>query len=346
MEHILIVDDNVTHLKFIEQTLRSYYKVTLLTSAIQTRKFLKKNTPDLILLDIKIPKVSSYELFCTIKSNHDSSKIPIIFLTALNDLKSELMCFELGALDFIRKPFVPKLMLNKIKLHLELLAYKRSLESLVAEKTERIENLQNSMLFGLAELVECRDIGTGGHIKRTAKYLEILVCSMITEGIYSDVLTDKYILNILRSAPLHDIGKIGISDKILLKRGRFDKTERNYMKQHTTLGSMALQKVIDATNGEDFLFIAKDMALCHHEKWDGSGYPFGLSGKNIPLCARMMAIVDVYDALTSERPYKKPFSHFKAVDIILNSAGTQFEPSIVKAFKSASDLFNEAYQSI
>ena len=339
MEHILIVDDNITNLKFAEQVLKPHYKVTLLTSAMQTMKFLLKNTPDLILLDIKMPDINGYETITTIKSIDRLNKIPVIFLTALNDVESELKCLRLGAVDFIGKPFVPELMLSRIKTHLELANYRKNLESLVLEKTETIENLQDTLVVGLAELVECRDGETGGHIKRTANYLELLVYAMAEAGLYSDILTTEFIHNVIRSASLHDIGKIGISDKILLKQGNFDKSEREYMKQHTTLGGMAIQKVIDAADGESFLYIAKDMALCHHEKWDGTGYPSGLLGSAIPLCARIMAVADVYDALTSERPYKKPFVHSKAVDIISSGKRAHFEPCIVEIFKSVSDRF-------
>ncbi|WP_297421543.1 HD domain-containing phosphohydrolase [Clostridium sp.] len=344
MEHILIVDDNVTNLKFAEQSLKPHYKVTLLTSAVQTMKFLLKITPDLILLDIKMPGINGYEILNTIKSIDRLSKIPVIFLTAVNDTESELKCLKLGAVDFIGKPFVPELMLSRIKIHLELASYRKNLETLVREKTETIENLQDSMVIGLAELVECRDGETGGHIKRTAKYLEILVYAMSEASLYSDILTDEYIRNIIRSAPLHDIGKIGISDSILLKQGNYDEAERDYMKQHTTLGGMALQKLIDATDDESFLYVAKDMALCHHEKWDGTGYPSGLSKYSIPLCARIMAIADVYDALTSERPYKKPFTHEKAAEIIIDAAGTHFEPCIVDVFNSINSTFSKISQ--
>lgn len=340
MEHILIVDDNITNLKLAEQVLKPAYKVTLLTSAIQTMKFLMRNTPDLILLDIKMPGINGFETLATIKSIPRLSQIPVIFLTALNDHKSEIKCLQLGAVDFIAKPFIPELMLSRIKLHLELSRYRKNLEGLVNEKTETIENLQDTMVVGLAELVECRDGETGGHIKRTAKYLEILVKSMEEQGFYPDILTSDYVHNMIRSAPLHDIGKIGISDNVLLKQGSFDETEREYMQQHTTLGGKALQKVINATDGESFLYVAKDMSLCHHEKWDGTGYPNGLSKNEIPLCARIMAVADVYDALTSKRPYKKPFSHEKAVQIILEGKGTQFDPDIVDIFYSIAYKFD------
>lgn len=341
MEHILIVDDNATSLKLAEQVLKPYYKVTLLTSSIQTMKFLLENTPDLILLDIKSPDVNGYEILNIIKSIDRLSKVPVIFLTTLNDVDSELKYLRMGALDFIGKPFLPELMLSRVKVHLELANYRKNLELLVREKTKTIENLQDSMVVGLAELVECRDGETGGHIKRTAKYLEILVDAMVESGVYSNILTKDYIHNIIRSASLHDIGKIGISDNILLKQGSFDKDELDYMKQHTILGGLALQKVIDAANGESFLYIARDMALCHHEKWDGTGYPSGLSKDSIPLCARIMSIADVYDALTSKRPYKEPFAHSKALEIILDGRGTQFEPCIVDVFKSVNHKFRE-----
>lgn len=339
MKHILIVDDNVTNLKFAEQVLKPHYKVTLLTSAIQTMKFLMKNTPDLILLDIKMPGINGFETFHTIKSIDRLRNVPVIFWTALTDPEIELKCLQLGAVDFISKPFLPELMLSRIKIHLELAGYRNSLEVSVSEKVETIENLQDTMVVGLAELVECRDGETGGHIKRTAKYLEILVEALSHDKRYSTILDSQYVHDMIRSAPLHDIGKIGISDGVLLKQGSFDKSEREYMQQHTILGGQALQKVIDATDGESFLYIAKDMALSHHEKWDGTGYPYGLSGENIPLCARIMSVADVYDALTSERPYKKPFNHSKAVEIILEGKGTQFDPSIVDVFNSINYKF-------
>ena len=232
-------------------------------------------------------------------------------------------------------------MLSRIKLHLELSSYRKNLEGLVNEKTQTIENLQDTMVIGLAELVECRDGETGGHIKRTAKYLEILVKSMEEQRLYSDILTSDYVHNMIRSAPLHDIGKIGISDNVLLKQGSFDEAEREYMQQHTILGGRALQKVINSTDGESFLYVAKDMALCHHEKWDVTGYPYGLYKEQIPLCARIMAIADVYDALTSKRPYKKPFTHEKAVQIILEGKGTQFDPDIVDIFKTIAYKFDK-----
>ncbi|WP_288326538.1 HD-GYP domain-containing protein [uncultured Clostridium sp.] len=344
MKHILVVDDDITNLKFVEQSLKPHFKVTLLTSAVQTMKFLLTHTPDLILLDINMPRVDGFEVFCTIKSIDKFKNVPVIFLTVQNDVKSELKALKLGAVDFIFKPFIPEIMISRINTQLELASYRNELESLVSEKTATIENLQDTMVIGLAELVECRDGETGGHINRTAKYLQILVEAVCMNKLYTDILTDEYINNMIRSAPLHDIGKIGISDNILLKNGTFDDNEREYMKQHTILGGRALQKLIDATDGESFLYIAKDMALSHHEKWNGTGYPYGLSGTNIPLSARIMAIADIYDALTSKRPYKQALSHSKATEIIIESSGTHFDPNIVGVFKSIHPKFEQVYK--
>jgi len=341
MKHILVVDDNITNLKFVEQTLKPYFKVTLLTSAVQTMKFLLKYIPDLILLDINMPGIDGFQTLSTIKSIDKLKNVPIIFLTIQNDIESELKALKLGAMDFISKPFIPEIIISRINTQLELASYRTELEGLVAEKTATIENLQDTMVMGLAELVECRDGETGGHIKRTAKYVEILAEAICINNLYFDTLNCEYVNNMIRSAPLHDIGKIGISDSILLKNGSFDEDEREYMKQHTILGGKALQNLIDATDGESFLYIAKDMALSHHEKWDGTGYPYGLSTTDIPLCARVMALSDVYDALTSKRPYKEPFSHSEAFDIIVESSGTHFDPELVKVFKTVHKKFEK-----
>lgn len=328
-KHILVVDDNITNLKIAEKTLKDLYKVTLLVSATQTFKFLEKNKPDLILLDINMPHIDGYETIKKIKEREDLANIPVIFLTAQIDDESEVKGIELGAVDFIRKPFVPQSMLTRIKLHLDVKGYKEELQEMVREKTEMIEQLQDIMILSLAELVECRDENTGGHVKRTAKYVEILTKALIEEKVYDDILTPEYAQDLIRSAPLHDVGKIGISDATLLKATSLDQDEFEYMKQHTSLGANTLQKMIDATNNKSFLCIAKDIAHYHHEKWNGKGYPEGLKGEEIPICARIMAIGDVYDALTTKRPYKEPFSHEEAMDIIINGKGTSFDPKIV-----------------
>lgn len=333
LKHILVIDDNVINLKFAEKTLRPYYKVSLLISGAQTLKFLSKNKPDLILLDINMPDMDVYETIKIIKLNQNLENVPVIFLSALTYSESEVRGLELGAVDFINKPFVPQSMLSRVKMHLELSEYKKELESKVSEKTEMVEYLKNAMMLSLAELVECRDENTGGHVKRTAEYARILTEEIVEAGLYSDILTPEYIKDIVRSAPLHDIGKIGINDGTLLKITSLDNDEFEYMKKHVELGSQSLQKMINETGEESFLYIAKDMAHYHHENWDGTGYPEGLKGEDIPISARIMAIADVYDALTTKRPYKEPFTHEMTVKLIIDGKGKGFDPRIVDVFE-------------
>lgn len=236
-------------------------------------------------------------------------------------------------------------MLSRIKIHLEVKSYREELEEKVLEKTEIIERLQDVMILSLGELVECRDENTGGHVKRTAKYVEVLTNELMERGIF-DILTSEYARDLIRSAPLHDVGKIGINDATLLKASSLDEDEFEYMKEHTNLGANTLQKMIDGTNGESFLYVAKDIAQYHHEKWDGTGYPMGLVGEEIPLCARIMAICDVYDALTTKRPYKDPFTHEKAINIIVNGKGTSFDPKIVEILENIDYKFELAKENI
>ena len=247
LKHILVIDDNVTNLKLAEKTLKPYYKVSLLISGAQTLRFLEKNKPDLILLDINMTDMDGYETLAKIKSNKELENVPIIFLTALSDSESEAKGFELGAVDFIIKPFAPQSMLSRVKMHLELNEYKMHLEEKISEKTDMIERLQDVMMLSLAELVECRDETTGGHVKRTAEYVRILANELVEAGVYSDILTPEYVKDIIKSAPLHDIGKIGINDATLLKMGSLDEDEFEYMKKHVELGAISLQKMINET---------------------------------------------------------------------------------------------------
>ncbi|MDB8804856.1 HD domain-containing phosphohydrolase [Romboutsia sp. 1001216sp1] len=343
-KHILIVDNSVTNLKRAEQILKPHCKVSLLTSGVQTLRFLTKNKPDLIFLDINMTDMDVYETLEKIKSNKDLVDIPVIFLTSQVDIESELKGIEKGAIDFIRKPFVPQIMISRIKMHLELYDYRIDLEKKVIEKTEMIEHLQDVMMISIAELVECRDENTGGHVKRTAKYVEILTKALVERNIYSDILSKDYVKDMIRSAPLHDVGKIGINDKTLLKNGYLDEKEFEFMKTHSKLGGETIQRMINQTDGESFLYIAKDMAQSHHEKWNGTGYPDGLKEEEIPLSARVMAIADVYDALTTKRPYKEAFTHDKAVEIILDGKGIAFDPVITEVFEEINSEFELARQ--
>lgn len=341
LKHIVIVEDDVSNLKFLEKILKPYYKLNLLISGAQALRFLEKNIPDLILLDINMPDMDGYETLSRIKKDNKLDNIPVILISELDNINDDFRGFELGAVDIVSK-YIPQLIINRVKLHLEITEYKNDLEEKVREKTELIEHLQDVMMLAIAELVECRDENTGGHIKRTANYMKILLDEIVKSGLYSDILTSDYVTDIIRSAPLHDVGKIGINDATLLKAGRLDDAEFEYMKNHAELGGQTIQRMINETNVESFLYIAKDMAHYHHEKWDGSGYPRGLKGKEIPISARIMAIVDIYDALTTKRPYKEAFSHEKALEIILEGKGKSFDPKIIEIFENIHHKFKSA----
>lgn len=283
--------------------------------------------------------MDAYETLAKIKENKELENIPVIFLTSRSDSEIEVKGFELGAVDFITKPFISQSMLSRVKMHLELSEYRTQLEEKIYEKTQMIENLQDVMMLSLAELVECRDENTGGYVKRTAEYVRILANELVEAGVYSDILTPEYVKDIIKSAPLHDIGKIGINDATLLKMGSLDEDEFEYMKKHVELGALSLQKMINETDKESFLYTARDMAYYHHEKWDGTGYPSGLKGEEIPISARIMAIADVYDALTTKRPYKEPFSHEDTVNIIIEGREKGFAPNMIDVFKEISYKF-------
>ena len=337
--HILVIDDNVTNLKFAEVALKPEYKVTSLISGEQALKFLTRNIPDLILLDINMPGMDGFETIKAIKSDKRTMDIPVIFLTALSESESEITGLKLGAADFISKPFVPEVMLRRVAVQIELKNHRRNLEKVVHEKTKMVEKLQDVIVTSITDLVEFRDKITGGHAKRTAKYLSIFVEHLKDNPLFADIFTDEYITNILRAAPLHDVGKIGINDNILTKNGSLDDAEFEYMKLHTALGGLAFEKALDEIPDNEFLKVARDMALYHHERWDGEGYPFKLSGEKIPFCARLMAIADVYDAITTKRPYKEPYSHEEALAILSERKGTHFQPELIEAFIECNEDF-------
>ena len=344
-KHVLVVDDNTTNLKLAENALRAHYKVTLLISGEQALKFLTKNRPDLILLDILMPGLDGFETIKQIKANPYTRDIPVIFLTAKTESVDEVNALNLGAADFISKPFVPEIMLRRISLQIELSLYRNQLEQMVKEQTHIVEKLQDVIVNSITDLVDFRDKVTGGHAKRTAKYFELFVSYLRRIPHYREYLTDETIENMLRAAPLHDVGKIGINDNVLNKTSGLDDSEFTYMQQHTVLGGIAFENALQQLPNNKFLHIAREIALCHHERWSGGGYPNGLVGEQIPFSARIMAIVDVYDALTTKRSYKEPYSHDNAVRMIMQLRGTHFDPMLTDAFLQCSEAFRGLSQS-
>jgi putative two-component system response regulator len=343
---IVLVDDNPVNLKLVGNTLMEQYNVFTVPSAEKLFQLLERTLPDLILLDVVMPEISGYEAIETLKNNPRTAGIPVIFLTSKNDTISELEGFSLGAIDYISKPFSPQLLLKRVEVHLLLESQKAELENLnenlqhlVEEKTVEVLELQNAVLITMANLVECRDDVTGGHVERTECFLRILVEEMAARAVYKDILDTWDISLFIQSSRLHDVGKIAIKDNILLKPGSLTRDEFDEMKKHTVFGETVIEKIQQNTKESIFLTHAKIMAGTHHEKWDGTGYPRGMTGSRIPLQGRLMAFVDVYDALISDRPYKKAFPLEQAVKIIVDGCGTQFDPDLKDVFLAASKRF-------
>ncbi|MDR1854708.1 MAG: response regulator [Azoarcus sp.] len=345
---VAVVDDNVTNLKIARSILDAHYDTYAVPSAKVLFDMLEKITPDLILLDIEMPEMSGYEAIKKLKSDARFRFIPVIFLTSRNDEGSELEGLSLGAIDYVTKPFSAALLLRRIGNHLliaeqkkELESYNKNLAERVNEKTSQILKLQFGILNVIAELVEFRDRKTGGHIGRTQRYLELLVKRMLKDGIYNDEVSSWDLTFLIPSAQLHDVGKIAISDTILNKPGKLTPEEFDIMKTHVTKGVEAIERIEEETQEHSFLHHAKCFAGYHHEKWDGTGYPNGLAGENIPLQGRLMAIADVYDALISARPYKDPMPLEVARDIILDGRGKHFDPTLIDVFEDVVGGFEE-----
>lgn len=340
MKNILVVDDDKTNLISAKNALSEQYKVIAVPSGQQALKYLENNSCDLILLDINMPEMDGFEVMSKIREREAVSKIPIIFLTADNDPETENRCLEEGAVDYIIKPFVVKVLRSRISRTLELEDLRRNLEQKVEEKTERINYIQNMTVLGMATMVESRDNSTGGHIKRTGDGVKVFTRYLHEIGYISDV---NYLRRIVRAAPMHDLGKIAIDDRILRKNGRFDDDEYREMKRHSAEGAKVIEKMLRGVDEDDFVDTAVNVARYHHERWDGKGYPDGKAGEDIPMEARIMALADVFDALVSKRCYKEAFSYDKAFSIIEESLGTQFDPELGRRFMECREELQKLY---
>jgi putative two-component system response regulator len=343
---IFIVDDNEINLIVAKEVLKDYYNVMTMSSASKMFSLLETVKPSLILLDIDMPEMDGKIALKNLKANKDFSDIPVIFLTGIEDPKIEAEGFESGAVDFIKKPFSQPVLLNRIKAHLDIDAIIHERTSQLKQRTIQLQNLQNAIIFGFADLVESRDTATGGHIERTSQYIKVLTDAIIELNLYTDETNMLDMDLFVSSARLHDVGKIAISDTILNKPGKLTDEEYEIMKTHTIEGERAIEQIASRTDDNEFLRNAKLFAGYHHERWDGEGYPNKLSGTNIPIQGRVMAIVDTYDALVSVRPYKKAFSHEDATEIIMENAGTHFDPKLSQAFYEVSDKFNAITLSV
>lgn len=338
---ILVVDDTPDNLSLMSGLLKDLYKVKVANSGDKALKYLQgESKPDLILLDIMMPGISGYDVIKEIKSNPETKNIPVIFLTAMSSMDDEKTGLEMGAADYITKPISPPIVLARVKTQIEnkaasdfLRDQNNYLEQEVQKRTREVSAIQDVTILAMASLAETRDSDTGNHIRRTQHYIKLLAEELKNHPRFSHYLTDSMIDTLFKSAPLHDIGKVGIPDRILLKPGRFTPEEFEIMKTHTTLGRDAIEHAEKQLGMEvEFLKTAKDIALYHQEKWDGSGYPCGIGCDDIPVSARLMAVADVYDALISRRVYKEGMPHEKAVQIIMEGGGNHFDPDIAAAF--------------
>jgi putative two-component system response regulator len=341
MDTIFVVDDVDTNLTNAEQALEEAYNVLTLPSAVRMFALLQKVTPDLILLDIEMPEMDGFAAMVKLKENPRTADIPVMFLTASTDDAVEARGIELGAVDFVVKPVSAPVLRNRIANHLHI-------SERIKERTRKIELLQNGIVSVLANMVESRDEITGGHIERTSMYVKILLEAMLEKGVYAEQTRGWDVDMFVSSARMHDIGKIIVSDLILNKPGKLTDEEFAMMKKHAAAGEQIIDQIAAQTNmvGDPFLENAKLAAGHHHEKWNGMGYPRGLKGEEISLQGRIMAVADVYDALVSDRPYKKAFSDEEAANIITGDSGKHFDPNIVEVFLTVKDKFTDARKNL
>lgn len=340
-ETLFIVDDTETNIDILEEYLREDYNLYVAMDGETAVREISRVLPDLILLDVMMPRMSGYEVCEQLKANVRTRDIPVIFLTALADEANEGKGLNLGAVDYITKPFNPKLVSMRVKNHLLIRRHQLHLEDIVEERTKDLKRTLTVMMESLGTLAEFRDPETGYHIKATQAYVKALASQLSHLPKYKNVLTKEKIENLFITAPLHDIGKVGVPDCILHKPGPLSQLEFDEIKKHTVYAFRVLSLAAHNLKNNPIITCAATIAYTHHEKWDGSGYPNQLKGEEIPLEGRIMALADVYDALTRKRIYKNTMSHQKAKAIICSGRGSHFDPEVVDAFLMIADHFDE-----
>jgi putative two-component system response regulator len=344
------VDDNPVNLMVGTSILQGLYQVNAVPSGEKLFKILEIVKPDLILLDIDMPVMNGFDVLQRLKADPRTADIPVIFLTADNNIEYEAKGFSLGGADFIAKPYYPPLLRKRVELYLLAVSqaqtirkYEKKVQTLIQDNKVAVGDLQNRMLKTVIELVERRDEVSGGHVERTRKYVEVLLDVLIKNNIYQDVVGSWEKELFLQSTIFYDLGKISVKDDILLKPGKLAEDEYNEMKKHIVMGVKIIDDIktgMAKNSAETSVFdYAKEVAGFHHEKWDGTGYPYGLKGYNIPLAGRIMAIADVYDALIEQKTYKKSYTPEEAAGIIARGKGIHFDPTLVDLFITVADQF-------
>lgn len=346
---ILVVDDDKTNLTLAQKILTPQYRIAATNSGKAALKYLENNRPDLILLDINMPEMNGFEVLEQILQKEETASIPVIFLTADNQADTEIKCFQMGAVDFVGKPFIPDVLISRVSKTIELEQYRSNLEKMVKEQAEmlmedakRFSSIQDSVIAGMANLIESRDGSTGKHVKNTQIYVKMIADELYKRKLFPNELTESFIEDIRKAAPLHDVGKIKVPDAVLMKAGKLTEEEFETMKLHTTYSGEIIKRIIGDVKDEDYVKVVEDIAMYHHERWDGSGYPTGLQGESIPLSARIMAVADVFDALYEERVYKPPVRPLERImQIMMEGRGTQFDPVIIDVFMEMIPVMRE-----
>ncbi len=332
---ILVVTKDTVVIQSVNKSLARAYRLAMADSVLSAESILSDEKPDLVIMDLDY--AGCLDTLDMIRRRLGSISIPIIIMAMQEQLVGLLPLLEDGAEDILIKPTAPELLMKRAANYLELNDYR--------EADYEFMKSRDAISVSIAELVECRDLTTGGHLKNTTAYFKLLLEEIMGREEYKDRVARGDIRDLIRSVPLHDIGKIGINDDILRKASSLNSDEFEYMKTHTILGKETFEKIMKETGESRLLLLARDLAYCHHERWDGTGYPNGLKGEEIPFYARILAIVDVYDALTSRRTYKEAFSHEKAMEIICEGKGSLFDPSLVEVFLSITDKLKQLLNS-
>jgi len=350
---ILIVDDIEINRIIQREILQDDYDITeaangreALDQLILENGKIADVLPTAILLDVMMPDLDGFEVLEVIKKNTALMNIPVLFITAADSDETESKGLMAGAADYITKPFNHNVVRARVDNHIKLARYSHNLEQLVTIKTAEVTRTYESTLEVLATIIEYRNLESGAHIRRTTLLTEILVAKMLEHDKFKSSLGVMNIPSLIKASALHDIGKIGIPDGILLKPGKLTTDEFNMIKTHTTVGSHIIDSIAETLpDNDNYLRYAKDICLSHHERWDGRGYPAGLVGEEIPLSARIISVVDVYDALVSPRCYKDPFSHEVSLGILTEGRGTQFDPDLIDLLPDVAASFREVEEA-
>lgn len=353
MSTVLIVDDTELNIDILVEAMGDRYHIKTAIDGPSALAIVDADPPDIILLDVVMPGMSGYEVCTRLKSNPETADIPVIFLTAMTDINDKARGFEMGAVDYMVKPFAILEVQARLDVHLSLIHAKKELqqqnerlEVKVRERTHELAITQGVIIEAMASLAETRDQETGDHVMRTRHYVQLLAINLAAHPRFVEYLRGIAPDDLGIAATLHDIGKVGVPDHILLKPGRLTPEEFEEIKKHTTYGHNILSKLLKRLPDNAFLKLADIIAYGHHEKWDGSGYPRGLKGDEIPIPGRLMAIADVYDAIVSPRVYKPPMSHEEAVEFIRSQSGRHFDPDVVAAFCELADTFHYISQEL